>query len=90
MSVTVKAGDVIRYTSAAGTRNAVVKSITIGPTARPNHSIAWLNLHVPKQGANKFSTDLSIPADSESLKSFKVEIVIGNTEVFSPFNTVNS
>ena len=69
----VKAGDVIRYTSGAGTRNAVVKSITIGPTAKPNHSIAWLNLHVPKQGNTKFSTDVSIPADSESLKGFKVE-----------------
>ena len=69
----VKAGDVIRYTSGAGTRNAVVKSITIGPTAKPNHSIAWLNLHIPKQGNTKFSTDVSIPADSASLKGFKVE-----------------
>jgi len=75
MSVTVQAGDVIRYTSAAGTRNAVVKSITIGPTAKPNHSIAWLNLHVPKQGNAKFSSDLSIPGDANSLKSFKVEKV---------------
>ena len=71
----VKAGDVIRYTSGAGTRNAVVKSITIGPTAKPNHSIAWLNLHVPKQGNAKFSTDVSIPGDANSLKGFKVEKV---------------
>ena len=75
MSVTVKAGDVIRYTSAAGTRNAVVKSITIGPTAKPNHSIAWLNLYVPKQGNAKFSTEVSVPGDSDSLKAFKVELV---------------
>jgi len=75
MELSLNAGDMIRYSSAAGTRNAVVKSITIGPTAKPNHSIAWLNLHVPKQGNTKFSTDLSIPADSSSLKGFKVEKV---------------
>lgn len=74
MELSVKQGDVIRYTSAAGTRNAVVKSITISPTAKPNHSIAWLNLHVPKQGNAKFSTDLSIPADAGSLKAYRVEM----------------
>lgn len=75
MSLTVKAGDKIRYTSASGTRFATVKSITIAPTAKPNHSIAWLNLNVPAQGSAKFSTDISIPADSASLKAFKVETV---------------
>jgi hypothetical protein len=74
MELTVVQGDKIRYTSAAGTRVAVVKSITIRPTARPNHSIAWLNLTVPAQGSAKFSSDVSIPADSGSLKAFKVEI----------------
>ena len=71
MSITVKAGDKIRYTSGAGTRLAVVKSITIGPTARPNHSIAWLNLTV---FGGKFPSNVSIPADADALKCFKVEM----------------
>jgi hypothetical protein len=70
MELVVKAGDKIRYTSAAGTRIATVKSITIAPTAKLNHSIAWLNLMV---FGEKFCSDISIPADTGSLKCFKVE-----------------
>jgi hypothetical protein len=70
MELSVVQGDKIRYTSAAGTRVAVVKSITIGPTAKPNHSIAWLNLTV---FGGKFPSNVSIPADAGSLKGFKVE-----------------
>lgn len=73
MELSIKAGDIIQYTSGAGTRVALVKSITIAPTAKPNHSIAWFNLHVPAQCNDKFSTDISIPADVASLKGFKVE-----------------
>jgi len=71
MELAVKAGDKIRYTSAAGTRFATVKSITIAPTAKPGLSIAWLNLTV---FGGKFPSDVSIPADSGSLKAFKVEM----------------
>jgi len=70
----IKAGDTIMYTSAAGTRPAVVNSITIGATAKPNHSIAWLNITVPadiKLG-RRFDSSVSIPADPNSLKMFKV------------------
>jgi len=68
----IKSGDKIRYTSAAGTRVAVVKSITIRPTARPNHSIAWLDLTV---FGGLFNSNVSIPADAGSLKSFKVQLL---------------
>ncbi len=67
----IKAGDEIRYTSGAGTKLALVRSITISPTAKPNHSIAWLNLTV---FGGKFPSDISIPADTSSLKMFKVEM----------------
>jgi hypothetical protein len=72
--LSIKAGDKIRYTSAAGTRVAVVESITIGPTAKLNHSIAWLNLFVPAQNGAKFDTEIAIPADDSSLKGFRVEM----------------
>jgi len=71
--LTIKAGDKIRYTSGAGTLNAVVESITIGPTAKPGLSIAWLNLTVPATVTRKYETQISIPADPASLKGFKVE-----------------
>lgn len=69
-----KAGDKIRYTSAAGTRVATVRDIKVGPTARPGHSIPWLSLHVPAQNGAKFDTNITIPADESSLKGFKVEM----------------
>jgi hypothetical protein len=71
----IKAGDQIRYTSAAGTRVATVRSITIGPTAKPNHSIAWLNLTV---FGGKFPSDVSVPADAGSLQAFKVQVLQEN------------
>ncbi len=73
MELSVKAGDKIRYTSAAGTRVAQVRNIAINPTARPGHSIAWLSLFVPAQNGGKFDTNVTIPADASSLKAFKVE-----------------
>lgn len=69
--LTVKVGDKIQYTSAAGTRVARVLEIQIAPTARPNHSIAWLVLRV---FGGKFPTDIRVPADADSLKAFKVEL----------------
>ena len=68
-----KAGDQIRYTSAAGTRLATVRNIEVGPTARPGYSIPWLSLFVPAQKGAKFDTNVTIPADTASLKGFKVE-----------------
>lgn len=70
-----KAGDSVRYVSAAGTRLAQVRKIEVGPTARPGYSIPWLSLHVPAQNGAKFSTNVTIPADEGSLKAFKVELV---------------
>ena len=70
----IKAGDEIVYTSAAGRLNATVRSITIGATAKPGHSIAWLNLTTRVTKTRKFPSDLSIPADAASLKMFKVEL----------------
>lgn len=70
MELNIRAGDEIRYTSAIGTRLAVVESIRIAPTAKPNHSIPWLDLRVFGHG----SQIVSIPADTNSLKMFKVEM----------------
>jgi hypothetical protein len=72
MELSLKSGDKIRYTSSAGTLNAVVESITIGPTAKPGLSIAWLNLTVPPTVTRKYETQISIPADPASLQGFKV------------------
>ena len=70
-----KAGDEIRYTSAAGTRLAQVRNIAVNSTARPGYSIPWLSLHVPAQKGARFATNVTIPADPGSLKAFKVELV---------------
>lgn len=71
----IKAGDTIRYTSAAGTQLARVDSISIGPTAKPNHSIAWLNLTVFTSPTRKYESSISIPADVGSLAGFKVQVM---------------
>lgn len=73
-ALNLKAGDEIIYTCAAGRLRATVRSITIGATARPGHSIAWLNIttHVTKD--RRYPSDLSLPADANSLKMFKVQL----------------
>jgi hypothetical protein len=75
--LTIKAGDMIKYSSGAGRLAAIVRSISIGPTAKPNHSIAWLNITTLPDPANgrKFASSFSIPADADSLKMYKVEVV---------------
>jgi len=73
MELSIQAGDKIRYTSAAGTRVAQVRNVSINPTARPGYSIPWLSLFVPAQNGAKFDTNVTIPADTASLKGFKVE-----------------
>jgi len=67
-------GTKIRYTSAAGTREAVVDSIKVGPTAKPGFLNTWLTLRIPVQRGVKFETKLQIPADNGSIKSFRVEL----------------
>jgi hypothetical protein len=68
-------GTKIVYTSAAGTRNAVVESIKIGPTAKPGFLNTWLTLFVPAQNGAKFDTHVQICADNASLKMFKVQVI---------------
>ena len=67
-------GTKIRYTSAAGTREAIVDSIKVGPTAKPGFLNTWLTLRIPVQRGVKFETKLQIPADNGSIKSFRVEL----------------
>ena len=65
-------GTKIRYTSAAGTRDAVIQSIKIGPTAKPGFMNTWLTLEIPVQNGVKFATTVQITGDNSSLKMFKV------------------
>lgn len=74
-SMNLAIGTDIRYTSAAGTRIAKVKNITVGPTARPGFVNTWLTLEIPVQPGVKFSNSIQIPGDNDSLKMFRVELV---------------
>ena len=67
-------GTKIRYTSAAGTLEAVIDSIKVGPTAKPGFLNTWLTLRIPVQRGVKFETKLQIPADNGSIKGFRVEL----------------
>jgi hypothetical protein len=53
-------GTKIRYTSAAGTRDAEVVNIKVGPTAKPGFLNTWITL--------------AIPGDSGSVKAFKIQL----------------
>ena len=68
-------GTKIRYTSAAGTRDAVVRNIKVGPTAKPGFMNTWLTLEIPVQSGVKFATNVQIPGDNGSLKGFRVEVI---------------
>jgi hypothetical protein len=68
-------GTKIVYTSAAGTREAVVANIKVGPTAKPGFLNTWLTLSIPEQPGVKFATHTQICADNASLKMFKVTVV---------------
>ena len=67
-------GTKIRYTSAAGTREAIVDNIKVGPTAKPGFMNTWLTLLIPVQRGVKFATRVQIPADNGSLSAFRVEL----------------
>ncbi len=68
-------GTKVRYTSAAGTREAVVDSIKIGPTAKPGFLNTWMTLLIPVQTGVKFETKAQIPASDSALKMFRVEVI---------------
>lgn len=68
-------GTKIRYTSAAGTREAVIDNIKVGPTAKPGFMNTWLTLLIPVQRGVKFETKVQIPGDNGSLSAFRVETI---------------
>ena len=68
-------GTRIRYTSAAGTREAIVDNIKVGPTAKPGFMNTWLTLLIPVQRGVKFETRVQIPADNGSLSAFRVAVI---------------
>ena len=70
MELTV--GTKIVYTSGAGTREAIIDAIKVGPTAKPGFLNTWLTLLIPVQQGVKFSTKVQITGDNASLKMFKV------------------
>jgi hypothetical protein len=67
-------GTKIRYTSAAGTREAIIDAIKVGPTAKPGFLNTWLTLRIPVQNGVKFETKIQITGDNGSLKMFRVEL----------------
>ena len=67
-------GTKIRYTSAAGTREAFIDSIKVGPTAKPGFLNTWFTLRIPVQTGVKFETKVQIPGDNGSIKGFRVEL----------------
>lgn len=71
----LKTGTKILYTSAAGTREATILEIKIGPTAKPGFMNTWITLDIPVQKGVKFNTTCMIPGDNGSLKAFKVQLV---------------
>ena len=71
----LKTGTKILYTSAAGTREATIKEIKVGPTADPKRMNTWITLDIPVQKGVKFNTTCTIPGDNGSLKAFKVEVI---------------
>ena len=74
MNKQITIGSKITYTSAAGTRRATVKNISIGPTAQPGFMIPWITLEIPVQDGVKFASTVSIPGDNGSLKGFRVVV----------------
>ena len=73
MKLTV--GTNIKYTSAAGTRTALITDIYVGPTAKPGFMNTWLTLEIPVQTGVKFATKVQITGDNDSLKMFKIVVV---------------
>lgn len=74
MNKQISIGSKITYTSAAGTRSATVKNISIGPTAKPGFMIPWITLEVMISEKLGVTNTLQIPGDSASLKAFRVVV----------------
>ena len=74
MNKQISIGSKITYTSAAGTRRATVKNISIGPTAKPGYMNTWITLDIPVQAGVKFASTVQIPGDSASLQAFRVVV----------------
>ena len=68
-------GTQIRYTSAAGTRTAVIRNIKVGPTAKSGFMNTWLILEIPIQTGVKFKTTVQITGDNNSIKMFRIEVI---------------
>jgi len=77
VELNIKAGDEIMYSCAAGRLRATVRSVRFGATARPGHLIAWLNITTHVTPTRTYPSNLSIPADADSLKMYQVEVVCG-------------
>ena len=73
MNKQITIGSKITYTSAAGTRRATVKNISIGPTAQPGFMNTWITLEILVQ-ADQFVEFVQIPGDNGSLKGFRVVV----------------
>lgn len=67
-------GTKIRYTSAAGTREAVVKSIKVGPTAKPGFLNTWLTLEIPVRLASNLQPLCKSPRITVRLKCFALQL----------------
>lgn len=70
----IEVGSKIVYTSAAGTRNATVRAIKVGPTAKPGFLNTWLTLEVVISEKLGVTNTVVIPADNGSLKAFRVSL----------------
>ena len=71
----LKIGSKIVYTSAAGTRKAIIRDIKVAPTAKPGFLNTWITLDIPVQDGVKFANSVQIPADNGSIKMFKIALV---------------
>ena len=66
-------GTKIVYTSGAGTRQAEIVNIKVGPTAKPGFLNTWFTLLIPVQKGVTFETKVQICGDNSSLKMFKIK-----------------
>ena len=74
MNKQISIGSKITYTSAAGTRRATVKNISIGPTAKPGYMNTWITLEVMISEKLGVTNTIQIPGDSASLQAFRVVV----------------
>lgn len=75
MNKEIQVGSKIRYASAAGILEGVVRSIKVGPTAKPGFMNTWMTIDLPVQPKVRFATAVQIPANDLSLKMYRVEVI---------------